>query len=40
VGTPTTVGVDDDLTAGETSVTLRTADDEASRRLDLEEGTR
>lgn len=36
VGTPTTVGVDNDLTAGETGVTLRTTDDEETRWLDLE----
>ena len=35
VGTPATVGVDDDLTARETSVTLGTTDDEAARRLNL-----
>ena len=28
VGTPATVGVDNDLAAGETGITLRTADDE------------
>ena len=35
VGTPTTVGVDDDLTASETSITLGTTDNETSRGLDL-----
>ena len=35
VGTPTTVGVDDDLTTGKTSIALRTTDDEAARGLDL-----
>ena len=35
VRTPSTVGVDDDLTAGQTGVTLGTTDDEETRRLDL-----
>lgn len=35
VGTPSTVGVNDNLAASETSVTLRTTDDEEARRLDL-----
>lgn len=35
VGTPATVGVDDDLTAGQTGVTLGTADDEEAGGLDL-----
>lgn len=35
VGTPTTVCVDDDLTAGETGVTLGSTDDEEARGLDL-----
>ena len=35
VGTPTTVGVDDDLTASETGITLGTTNDEAARGLDL-----
>ena len=35
VGTPATVGVDDDLTAGQTGVTLRTTNDEETRGLDL-----
>lgn len=38
VGTPATVGVDDDLTAGETGITLRTTDDEAARGLDVVNG--
>jgi hypothetical protein len=38
VGTPTTVGVDDDLTAGETSITLRTTDDEAAGGLEVVDG--
>ena len=33
VGTPTTVGVDNDLTTSQTSVTLGTTDDEAARGL-------
>ena len=36
VGTPATVGVDNDLTAGKTSVTLRTTDDEETGGLDLD----
>ncbi len=35
MGTPTTVGVDDDLTASETGVTLGTTDDEQTRGLDV-----
>ena len=35
VGTPATVGIDDDLAAGQTGVTLRTANDEETGRLDL-----
>jgi len=35
VGTPPTVGVDNDLTSGETSITLRTTNDELARGLDL-----
>lgn len=35
VGTPATVGVDDDLAAGETGVTLRSTDDEETGGLDL-----
>ena len=38
VGTPATVGVDDDLTAGKTSVTLGTTDDEETRGLDVVDG--
>ena len=36
VGTPATVGVDDDLAASETGITLRTTDDEAAGGLDLQ----
>lgn len=35
VGTPTTVGVDNDLTASQTGVTLGTTNDEETRGLDL-----
>lgn len=35
VCTPATVGVNDDLTASQTGVTLRTTDDEETGRLDL-----
>ena len=35
VSTPSTVGVDNDLAASQTSVTLGATDDEATRRLDL-----
>ena len=35
VGTPATVGVDDDLTASKTGITLGTTDDEETGRLDL-----
>lgn len=35
VGTPATVGVDNDLTTSQTGVTLRTTDDEEARWLDL-----
>ncbi len=35
VGTPATVGVDDDLAAGEAGVTLGTTDDEEAGGLDL-----
>lgn len=35
VGTPTTVGVDDDLAASQTGVTLGTTDDEETRGLDV-----
>ena len=36
VGTPTTVGIDDNLTTSQPGVTLRTANDEASRWLNLQ----
>lgn len=39
VGSPTTVRVDDDLSAGETGVTLRATDDESARRLDVVDGS-
>jgi hypothetical protein len=35
VGTPATIGINDDLTAGKTGVTLGTTDDEEARGLDL-----
>ena len=35
VRTPTTVRIDNDLTAGETGITLRTTDDETAGGLDL-----
>lgn len=38
VSTPATVGVDDDLTAGQTGVTLGTANDEAARGLQVVDG--
>jgi hypothetical protein len=38
VGTPATVGVDDDLSAGQTSITLGTTDDEKARGLDVVDG--
>ena len=38
VGSPTTVGVDNDLTAGETGVTLGSANDEETRGLDVVDG--
>lgn len=38
VSAPTTVGVDDDLTASKTGVTLRSTDDEETGGLDLEKG--
>lgn len=34
--TPATVGIDDDLATSQTSITLRTTNDEASRGLDLQ----
>lgn len=38
VGTPATVGVDDNLSAGEASVTLWAADDESAGRVDVVDG--
>lgn len=38
VGTPTTVGVDNDLTASKTSVTLGSSNDEETRGLDVVDG--
>lgn len=38
VSTPTTVGVDNDLSAGQTSITLGTTDDEEARGLDVVDG--
>jgi hypothetical protein len=38
VGSPTTVGVDNDLTAGQTGVTLGSTDDEQTRGLDVVDG--
>lgn len=35
MGTPATVGVDDNLTASETGVTLGATDDKLARGLDL-----
>jgi hypothetical protein len=35
VGTPSTVGVDNDLATSETSITLGSTNNEAARRLDL-----
>jgi hypothetical protein len=35
VSSPTTIGVDDDLAACQASITLRAADNEESRRLNL-----
>ena len=40
VSTPATVGVDNNLAAGETGVTLRSTDDEAARWLDLVKSVR
>merc|ERR1712113_610555 len=34
--TPSTIGIDDDLSARESSVTLRTANDEFARRVDMQ----
>jgi len=33
VGTPSTVGINDDLTSGQTGITVRSTDDEAARRV-------
>ena len=38
VGTPTTVGINNDLSASETGVTLRTTNDETARGLDVVDG--
>ena len=38
VGTPATVGIDDDLSAGETGITLGATDDEKTGGLDLFSG--
>lgn len=38
VGTPTSVGVDDDLSSGQTGVTLGSTNDEAARGLDVVDG--
>ncbi|PTD12828.1 hypothetical protein FCULG_00003046 [Fusarium culmorum] len=38
VGTPTTVGVDDDLSAGQTGITLGTTNDKEARGLDVVDG--
>ena len=35
MSTPATIGIDDDLTASQTSITLRATNDEKARRLDL-----
>lgn len=35
MGAPTTIGVNDDLTSSQTSITLRSANDELARGLDL-----
>ena len=35
MSTPATIGIDDDLTASQTSITLRATNDEEARRLDL-----
>jgi len=39
VGSPSTVRVDDDLSAGKTGVTLRATDDESARGLDVVDGS-
>ena len=38
MSTPTAVGIDDDLTAGETGVALWTSDDEEAARLQVVDG--
>mgnify|MGYP003624095068 CR=1 FL=1 len=38
MGAPTAVGVDNDLTAGKTSITLRSTDDEETRGLNVVDG--
>ena len=38
VGAPATVGVDDNLTTGQTGVTVRTTDDKSSGRVQVEDG--
>jgi hypothetical protein len=38
VGSPTTVSVNNDLSAGQTSVTLRSTDNESAGRLDVKDG--
>eukprot|EP00438_Fugacium_kawagutii_P010530 Skav214527 [mRNA] locus=scaffold410:253553:254035:+ [translate_table: standard] len=38
MSTPTTIGVDDDLTTSQASITLRTADDELAGRVDVQVG--
>lgn len=38
VGTPTTIGINDDLAAGQTSITVRTTDDETTRRVQVVDG--
>ena len=35
MSTPATIGIDDDLTASQTSITLRATNDEEARRLNL-----
>ena len=39
MGTPTTVGIDDDFTTCDTSVTLRSTNDESTGRLNVINGT-
>jgi hypothetical protein len=38
MGTPTTIGINDDLAASETSITVRTTNDETARRVQVENG--